>query len=67
MEAYCTFILPVSLSGCETWSWTEVQMGRRQVNIYVILSPPHCRRLADRHYLETIREQCGMFSLEFIV
>eukprot|EP00955_Chlamydomonas_euryale_P029104 306706-Chlamydomonas_euryale.AAC.1 len=28
MDVYRTFVLPIFLYGCKTWTWTDVQMGR---------------------------------------
>eukprot|EP00955_Chlamydomonas_euryale_P034843 349910-Chlamydomonas_euryale.AAC.3 len=56
----------IFLYGCETWTWTEVQMGRLEV------THSNCPRrsvgvkLMDRHRLEIIREQCGTSSLELM-
>eukprot|EP00955_Chlamydomonas_euryale_P082879 363776-Chlamydomonas_euryale.AAC.4 len=31
MYVYRTYVLPIFLYGCETWTWTEVQMGRLEI------------------------------------
>eukprot|EP00955_Chlamydomonas_euryale_P096753 365029-Chlamydomonas_euryale.AAC.15 len=61
MDMYRTFVFPIFLYGCETW--TEVQVGRLEVT----RSSCPCRtvgmRLTHRHRLETVRGQCGTSSL----
>eukprot|EP00955_Chlamydomonas_euryale_P104372 365561-Chlamydomonas_euryale.AAC.2 len=55
------------LYGCETWTWTKVQMGRLEVTCFNCL---HCIvgvKLTDHYRLETIHEQCGTSSLELMV
>eukprot|EP00955_Chlamydomonas_euryale_P115204 366335-Chlamydomonas_euryale.AAC.6 len=40
MDVYRTFFWPISLYGCETWTWTEVHMGRLEVarsNVFAAL------------------------------
>eukprot|EP00955_Chlamydomonas_euryale_P067153 359761-Chlamydomonas_euryale.AAC.2 len=32
MDVYRAFVLPTFLYGCETWTLTELQMGRQEVN-----------------------------------
>eukprot|EP00955_Chlamydomonas_euryale_P000804 9254-Chlamydomonas_euryale.AAC.1 len=67
MDAYRTFVLPIFLYGCETWTWTEVQMGGLEVTHSNCLRRIVGMKLKDRHRLETIREQCGTSSLELMV
>ena len=67
MDVYRTFILPIFLYGCETWTWTEVQMGRLEVTHSNCLRRIIGVKLTDRHRLETIHDQCGTSSLELMV
>eukprot|EP00955_Chlamydomonas_euryale_P071822 361207-Chlamydomonas_euryale.AAC.1 len=50
MDVYRTFVLPIFLYCCETWTWTEVQMGRLEVTHPTVSAV----KLTDRHRLETI-------------
>eukprot|EP00955_Chlamydomonas_euryale_P100161 365263-Chlamydomonas_euryale.AAC.24 len=67
MDVYRTSILPIFLYGWETWTWTEVQMGRLEVTRCNCLRCIVGVKLTDRHRLETICEQCGTSSLELMV
>eukprot|EP00955_Chlamydomonas_euryale_P104418 365566-Chlamydomonas_euryale.AAC.2 len=58
----CTFVLPICLYGCETWAWTEVQMGRLEITHSKCLRRIVGMKLTDRNRLETIREQCSTSS-----
>eukprot|EP00955_Chlamydomonas_euryale_P036617 350494-Chlamydomonas_euryale.AAC.24 len=67
INVYGKFVLPISLYGSETWTWTEVQMGRLQVTHFNRLRRMVGVKLTDRHRLETIREQCGTSSMHLMV
>eukprot|EP00955_Chlamydomonas_euryale_P030576 322074-Chlamydomonas_euryale.AAC.1 len=67
MDLYCTFVLPIFLYGCKTWTWTEIQMGRPEVTHSKCLRRIVGVKLTDRHRLEAICEQCGTSSLELMV
>eukprot|EP00955_Chlamydomonas_euryale_P048103 353872-Chlamydomonas_euryale.AAC.16 len=64
MDVYRTFILPIFLYGCETWTWTEVQVGRLEVNHFNRLLHIVGMKLMDCHRLETIREECARSDAE---
>jgi len=57
MDVYHTVVLHIFLHGCETWTWTEVQMGRLEVTHSNCLRRIVGVKLTDRHRLETIHEQ----------
>eukprot|EP00955_Chlamydomonas_euryale_P009222 98835-Chlamydomonas_euryale.AAC.1 len=67
MDVYRTFVLPSFLYGCETWTWTEVQMGRLEATHSNCLRRFVGVKLTYRHRLATIREQCCTSSLELMV
>eukprot|EP00955_Chlamydomonas_euryale_P081712 363618-Chlamydomonas_euryale.AAC.11 len=59
MDVYHTFVLPIFLYGCETWTWTDVQMGRLHVTRSYCLCHIVGVKLTDRYRLETICERYG--------
>eukprot|EP00955_Chlamydomonas_euryale_P042239 352239-Chlamydomonas_euryale.AAC.16 len=67
MDVNCTFVLPVSFYGCETWTWTEIQMGRLEVTHSCCLRRVVGVKLTNRHRLETIHEQRGTSLLELML
>eukprot|EP00955_Chlamydomonas_euryale_P034588 349837-Chlamydomonas_euryale.AAC.1 len=67
MDMYRTFVSPISLNGYETWTCTEVQMGRLEVTHSNCLRRIVDVNLTDLHRLETIHEQCDTSSLELMV
>eukprot|EP00955_Chlamydomonas_euryale_P082291 363696-Chlamydomonas_euryale.AAC.6 len=67
MDLYRTFVLPIFLYGCETWTWREVQMSKLEVTHSKCLRRIVGMKLMDRHRFEIIHEQCGTSSLELMV
>eukprot|EP00955_Chlamydomonas_euryale_P041747 352101-Chlamydomonas_euryale.AAC.2 len=66
MDGHCTFVLAIFFCGCETWTGTEVQIGRPEVTYSNCLRRIVGVKLTDRNRLDIIREQCGMSSLELM-
>eukprot|EP00955_Chlamydomonas_euryale_P048388 353950-Chlamydomonas_euryale.AAC.1 len=62
MDVYRIFVSSLVLYGCETWTWTEVRVGRLEV------THSHCLRrivgvkLTDRHglrlYVHIVAHHC---------
>eukprot|EP00955_Chlamydomonas_euryale_P042237 352239-Chlamydomonas_euryale.AAC.14 len=59
MDVYRTFGLPISLYGCETWTWTEVQMRQLQVTHSNCLRRIVGVKITNRQRLKTI---CGQMA-----
>eukprot|EP00955_Chlamydomonas_euryale_P045597 353185-Chlamydomonas_euryale.AAC.1 len=66
MDMCRTFVLPIFLNGCKTWTWTEM-MGRLEVAHSNCLRSIVGVKLTDRHKFETIRDKCATSSMELMV